>query len=141
MVKLIYSLALAGTSRLKTLEQQLTAYGLSYDGNPNPTGTFLDNQAIPTFLFIVGFMLGDGTYFVRLREVTTGSLNLIPILFMPQKTTELNNYFFKMLMSALTSLGINSHYRDIGDGKSRVTVEGVNSVFAFLALLAEYPQY
>lgn len=85
-------------------------------------------------------MLGDGTYFVRLRNLA-GSLNLVPILFMPQKTMELNKHFFNMLMAALAALNINSHFRDIGDGKSRVMVEGVNSVFAFLALLAEYPQY
>jgi len=86
-------------------------------------------------------MLGDGTYFVRLRRLDIGSLNIIPILFMPQKTTILNNHFFKLIMAALSALGINSHVRDIGDGKTRVMVEGVSAVFAFLALLAQYPQY
>lgn len=141
LIKLVYSLALAGTSRLKTLEQQLLSLGLTYDGDPNPTGTFLDNHILPSFLFIVGFMLGDGTYFVRLRTLGLGSLNIVPILLMPQKTTDLNNHFFAQLMAALSALGINSHFRDIGDGKSRVAVEGVNAVFAFLALLAQYPQY
>lgn len=141
MVKLVYSLALYGTSRLLTLEQQLLAYGLPYNGDSNPTANFLDNQLVPSFLFIVGFMLGDGTYFVRLRRLDIGSLNIVPILFMPQKTTILNNHFFKLIMQALSALGINSHFRDIGNGKSRVMVEGVNAVFAFLTLLAQYPQY
>ena len=82
-------------------------FGLDYDNNPDPKGVYQDNHSIPSFLFILGLLLGDGSLFVRIRQTAAGSLNFIPIFTFAQKTSEQNNQLFNMLGKFFLNLGIN----------------------------------
>lgn len=63
---------------------------------------FPDNTLIPTIPFFIGFILADGTLSIRLRLVKN-SINIIPMIFIPQLKTEYNNHFISMLILMLTN--------------------------------------
>ena len=61
-VKLVYSLAQTGLDRKTTLPAQLADLGLPWDNKEEPKSScFEDNLKIPSFLFVLGFILGDGS--------------------------------------------------------------------------------
>lgn len=104
-VKLVYSLAQTGLDRKTTLPAQLADLGLPWDNKEEPKSScFEDNLKIPSFLFVLGFILGDGSILVRIRHTTSGSLNFIPMITLPQKTTKDNDHLFAMLSKFLKEM-------------------------------------
>jgi len=141
LVKLVYSLAISGNKRVLSLEDQLSLWNLPYDGIPEPTAKFNDNMSLPNFPFILGFLLGDGSLFIRIRLVEN-SLWLIPVLFLPQKTMESNKQFFNILNRYFKSLNITSNTVNNNQGMTIFSVEGVENILKKLVpLFKEYSHF
>ena len=96
--------------RKLSLSEQLALFGISQSKTDTPIYT--DNFNKITILFIIGFILGDGTLFLRLRNSETGSIWLIPTLVLPQlknkyKYTATRDHFFTILTNFFKSLPLS----------------------------------
>ncbi len=121
IAKLIYSMALSGVSRKTPITDLLASFNVEFDGNNQPSRTFNDNPLVPTVLFMIGFLIADGTLFLRLRFIArTGAIQLIPLLLLPQLNTQLNAHFMSQLSALLKSLGVNYSLR-VTSAKSVIT--------------------
>lgn len=72
-VQLVYSLATSGTNRVLSLSEQCDKLGLKSDMEVE-IPKYADNFITPSILFLIGFIIGDGTLFIRLRAVEKGSI-------------------------------------------------------------------
>jgi hypothetical protein len=70
---------------------------------------YTDNTNKLSILFLIGFILGDGTLFLRLRNTDKGSIWLIPTLFLPQLKNKYNTHFFYILEDFFKSNNINTY--------------------------------
>ena len=105
-IQIVYSLAVNGNNRKLSLSEQLALFGISQT-NSN-TSIYTDNFTKMTILFIIGFILGDGTLFLRIRNSSAGSIWLIPTLLLPQLKNKYNDHFFTILTNFFKSLDINT---------------------------------
>lgn len=64
-ISIMYTLAVSGTQRSLSLVEQLSLLSLPLTTCPIPTYT--DNSVMPSFPFIMGLLLGDGSLVLRLR--------------------------------------------------------------------------
>lgn len=142
-VKLVYSLAKTGLERKTALIAQLAELDLPYDNKEEPksSGILEDNLKIPSFLFVLGFILGDGSIFVRIRQTASGSLNFIPMIIFPQKTTKENGHLFTMLSEFFKKLGINTNIVNNSSGMTLINVEGIQAVSFLVPLFAANRSY
>lgn len=141
LIKLVYSLAISGNNRLLSLEDQLSLWNLPYDGTPEPIAKFEDNTSLPNFSYILGFLLGDGSLFIRIRLVEN-SLRLIPVLFLPQKSMQSNKHFFNILNRYFKTLNITSSIVNNNQGMTVLSVEGINNILVKLVpLFKEYSHF
>jgi hypothetical protein len=62
---------------------------------------YTDIKSKITILFIIGFILGDGTLHIRLRKSDKGSIWLIPTLLIPQLKNKYSAHFFSILENYL----------------------------------------
>lgn len=115
--------------------------------------TYSENNRSLSMLFILGFILGDGNFTIRIRDTGKG-LWFIPIFLIFQKNIlrasdgssrrrpGLNKKLLENIVNFLQELGINSR---ISAGKENgrllcLTIEG-KEVKAFYALLSEYSKW
>jgi hypothetical protein len=141
VIKLIYSLAKTGVERKITLLEKFAEFGLPSDNDPDPKGVYLDNPSIPSFLFLFGLNLGDGSIFIRIRQTTGGSLNFIPNLTFAQKTTEQNKHIFNMLATFFTNIGINPVILNKKDGMTFFNIEGVKAISLLVPMFNKNTSY
>lgn len=147
-ITLCWSLSLYGTPRQKTLSEVLHSLGLpSVDVQPVE---FIDNNSIPSFLFILGFYLGDGTLFTRLRLNPNGSIWVVPMFLLAQLNTPFNKHFLNQLGLFFTIHKITFTSLPKGNGMLSFTVEGISNLLVTLLpmfttnsqyLYWKYPQY
>lgn len=97
------------------------------------SGIFHDNTLIPTIPFFIGFILADGTLFIRLRLVKN-SLYIIPMIFIPQIKTEYNTHFLSQLVLMFNYYNIGTVDKETGSMVG-FTIQGFENVFE--KLLAE----
>ena len=109
MVKLVYSLAISGKSRKISLNEKLNALSIKDDDSLEVETLCLDNPKIPSFLYLLGFLLGDGSVFIRIRLTSYGSFTFIPLLIFPQKSSENNTHLYTMISKFCQNLGIKSY--------------------------------
>jgi hypothetical protein len=143
LVKLVYSMAEYGKSRLLTLPQKLASLSLEYDSHPLPIGDWSDNSnPIPHFCFILGFLLGDASLSVRIRIGESKTINLIPYLMLPNVDSVLNANLFAMMKAYFITVNATSTFTSQlvkGTQMGCVTVEGVANIFQVLGpLLTKY---
>lgn len=162
---LVYSLSNSGVDRKLSLSDQLKLFSVSNDlmlvedlnENQLNVENYSDNNTSLSMLFIIGFILGDGTLFLRLRYTDKGSIWLIPTLFLPQLKNKYNAHFFTLLESFFTSLNIKTYIKNkINDAEivdilpantentkmTVLVVEGLTSVFKILLpLIYSYSHY
>lgn len=155
-IHIVYDLSADGVNRKLSLLDQLNLLGLNFTNVKLPTYT--DNFTTPSILFIIGFILGDGTLHLRLRNSDIGSIWLIPTLLLPQLKNKYNAHFFSMLEQFFKSLDIKTHtvnkskdseILDILDSNDRnikemtvLTVESISSMFEkFLPAIEPYSHY
>lgn len=137
LVKIIYSLAASGNKRLLSLQDQLSLLNLTFDGNFNLVSTFKDNSTVPSFPFILGFILGDGSLSIRIRLVHS-SLWLIPVLQFPQKSLNSNIQFFEALNSYLKTLNITTSLVKNTSNMTILNIEGNSNILVLLPLFKRY---
>lgn len=111
-----------------------------------------ENTYIPTFLWVLGFFLGDGSMFVSLKWLTKGPrIQFIPVFIMVQKATSYNAFFMSLMADCLSTLGIhnNTLTQSASTGKDkdrpamlRLIVEGQTAVlFGIIPLLTQYVHF
>lgn len=101
---LVYELSKDEVNRKLSLLEQLNLFGLTNITVKLPNYT--DNPEKLSILFIIGFILGDGTLHLRLRKSKTGSIWLIPTLFLPQLKNKYSAHFFSSLQNFFESMNI-----------------------------------
>lgn len=84
LVKLVYSLTSAGKARKLSMEEKLNSLNL-VDLKPKLVISYPDNPEAPSFLFLLGFLLGDGSIYIRIRMGKSGSPSFIPNIIIYQK--------------------------------------------------------
>jgi hypothetical protein len=162
---LVYSLSADGKNRNLSLYDQLELLGYKFNKIELPK--YKDNNKKVSIFFIIGFILGDGTLYLRLRNSDKGSIWLIPTLLLPQTKNKYNAHFFSILEEFFKSNNINTytinkskdtetldilnesillpqHSKSTENIKemSILTVESINSIFnQFLPLIEPYSQY
>jgi hypothetical protein len=106
---IVYDLSLDGVNRKLSLSEQLSLFGINLSKIELPN--YIDNKTIPSILFIIGFILGDGTLHLRLRNSDKGSIWLILTLFLPQlkNKNKYNDHFFYMLDKFFKSINIKTY--------------------------------
>lgn len=106
-IKLVYTLADSGKGRKMTLDEKLLSLNLSTDNTSLSNISFTDNDSTPSFLFMLGLLIGDGSLFLRLRLVPkSSSIWVIPMLSLYQLDTPLNENLFNKLYLLFNSMGI-----------------------------------
>ena len=105
-IQLIYSLSEFGVNRKISLLDQLKLLNLPKLDLPVYYTGYSDNHSKFTIQFLIGFIIGDGNLFLRMRLSDEGSVWLIPILSLPQQNNKYNIHFFLMLKEFLNSNNI-----------------------------------
>jgi hypothetical protein len=124
-VQLLYTLSLTGKERVLSLSEFMTKFNLPLSSPYS--GIFHDNTLIPTIPFFIGFILADGTLFIRLRLVKN-SLYIIPMIFIPQIKTEYNTHFLSQLVLMLNYYNIGTVDKETGS-MAGFTIQGFENVF------------
>jgi len=141
IVKLGYSLASSGTERLISLRSKLESLNLSFNGDSEPDTCYLDNPQVPSFLFILGFLLGDGSLLIRVRLTLTGAFNFIPLLVFPQKKSDSHTHMYTMMSVFFDNMGIKTYIFNSKQGITTLRVEGINAVFPLVPLFKDYMHF
>lgn len=137
LVKLVYSLAVSGKSRKISLNEKLKALSLRDEDYLESETLYLDNPKIPSFLYLLGFLLGDGSIFIRIRLTSSGSLTFIPLLIFPQKSSENNIHMYTMMSKFFQNLGIKSYVTYKKGEAATLYVEGLKAVAPVVPLFQE----
>ena len=127
-IHIVYDLSADGVNRKLSLLDQLNLLGLNFTNIKLPTYT--DNFTTPSILFIIGFIVSDGTLHLRLRNSDIGSIWLIPTLLLPQLKNKYNAHFFSMLEQFFKSLDIKTH--TVNKSKDSEILDILNSALDFL---------
>lgn len=130
----------SGKNRNKTLIEELKAHNLDSDLVINTINDISDNNNIPSFLFMLGFLLGDGSLYVRFRLkkctedlVDKNSIWFIPALSLPQINMESNINLFNKFEILFQSYNVTYSITKSAGNKSKVLiVEGPNNIFVKL---------
>lgn len=143
LVKLVYSLTSAGRKRKLSLEEKLRSLNLGgtlENFSSEFKTSFRENSKVPSFLFLLGFLLGDGSIYLRIRLTSSGSLNFIPSLnFLQKYEDKYIPHMFSMISSLLQSLGINSLVTaENKAGTTSLRIEGIDAVTPLVPLFKEY---
>lgn len=155
-IHLVYSISADGVNRKLSLLDQLKLLAFNFTNVKLPTYT--DNFANISILFVIGFILGDGTLHLKLRNTDKGSIWLIPCLFLPQLKNKYNDHFFSMLEDFFKSLDIKYHIvnklkdsesLDVLNSKDKhikemsiLTIDSISSMFEkLLPAIKPYSKY
>jgi hypothetical protein len=143
-VALAYNLSLVGNPKVVKLEDILSKLGLDKINTPAPTTQsgakqdYSDNKNLPTILFFIGFIIGDGVMHIRLRKTASGSINIIPLIVASQVATKYNKHFMELLEKLFKSLNIPIRIKNNKDSYLLI-LEGKEIVFnKVLQLLNPY---
>lgn len=104
--KLVYSISLDGVKRKLSFSEQLKLLNLNHIEVVLPE--YKDNTTSVSLLFIVGFILGDGTLHLRLRQLDNGSIWLIPMLSLPQVKNAYSAHLFNLFNDFFNSINIKT---------------------------------
>ena len=138
LVKLVYSLTSAGKSRKLSQEEKLNSLNL-VDLKPKLDIYYPENSESPSFLFILGFLLGDGSIYIRIRMGKSGSPSFIPNIILYQKADTNSTLIFELLSKYLKSLGVKSLVIAANKtGQTSLRIEGVLALGLLIPLFREY---
>jgi len=110
LVSLVYSLT-AHSSRYKvSLEDKLLSLGLDpILLKELPKVSYKENVIKPSFLFILGFFLGDGTLHLKIEwKEKNSTVVIVPLFNIVQSNVESNKYIMETMTNALNALNIKT---------------------------------
>lgn len=101
-----------------------------------------ENDIKPSFLFILGFFLGDGTLHLKLEwKEKNSTVVIVPLFNILQSNVESNKYIMEIMTSYLNSINIKTSL-DKGANTYTLTVKGINNVFnSLFPLLKNYSHF
>jgi len=143
LVSLVYSLT-AHSSRYKvSFEDKLLSLGL----DPGllkelPKVSYKENVIKPSFLFILGFFLGDGTLHLKIEwKDKNSTVVIVPLFNIVQSNVESNKYIMETMTNALNALNIKTSLEK-GANTYTLTVKGMDNVFnSLFPLLKNYSHF
>jgi hypothetical protein len=138
LVKLVYSLTTAGKSRKLSIDEKLKGLNL-VDLSQELDISYPENPELPGFLFFLGFLLGDGSIYIRIRTGKSGAGNFIPMIILFQKDDANSTLIFGLLSRYLESIGVNSYTvaPNKTGGGSTLRIEGILAVGLLIPLFRE----
>lgn len=143
LVSLVYSLT-AHSSRYKvSLEDKLLSLGLDLTLLKElPKVSYKENVIKPSFLFILGLFLGDGTLHLKLEwKERNSTVVLVPLFNIVQSNIESNKYIMETMANTLNALNIKTSL-DKSVNTYTLTVKGINNVFnSLFPLLKNYSHF
>jgi hypothetical protein len=143
LVSLVYSLT-AHSSRYKvSLEDKLLSLGLDpILLKELPKVYFKENDIKPSFLFILGFFLGDGTLHLKIEwKEKNSTVVIVPLFNIVQSNVESNKYIMETMTNALNALNIKTSLEKSANTYT-LTVKGINNVFnSLFPLLNNYSHF
>ena len=138
LVKLVYSLTSAGKPRKLSQNEKLKSLNLVYS-SPELEISYPYNPEAISFFFVLGFLLGDGSIYIRVRRSKSGALNFIPSIIFFQKSDANSKLIYGLLSGYLDSLGCKSIATAPNKaGMSILRVEGILAVASLIPLFKEY---
>lgn len=143
LVSLVYSLT-AHSSRYKvSLEDKLLSLGLDpILLKELPKVSYKENVIKPSFLFILGFFLGDGTLHLKIEwKEKNSTVVIVPLFNIVQSNVESNKYIMETMTNALNALNIKTSLEKSANTYT-LTVKGINNVFnSLFPLLKNYSHF
>lgn len=108
MVTLMYSLTdFSASRRIGSVKEKLDILNVAPVNIPDSVFKNAENTAHLSFVWVLGFFLGDGSLFVTLNWSTvTKFIYVVPTITLRQKMLSSNEYIINLISSNLTSLGI-----------------------------------
>jgi hypothetical protein len=101
-----------------------------------------ENNINPSFLFILGFFLGDGTLHLKLEWREKNSIiAIVPLFNILQSNVESNKHIMELMTNVLNNMGIKASLVK-GKNTLTLTVKGIKNVFnSLFPLLKEYSHF
>nr|YP_010710781.1 hypothetical protein P2Z26_mgp35 [Gonatophragmium mori]WCZ71145.1 hypothetical protein [Gonatophragmium mori] len=94
-----------------------------------PQFNYGDNKVHPSFLFILGFFLGDGTLHLKLEwKDKNSTIVIIPLFNIIQSNVESNRIIMEIITNYLVGIGIKASLWESSTIIS-VTVKGIDNIF------------
>ena len=138
LVKLVYSLTSAGKSRKLSINEKLESLNL-IDSKPELDISYPENPEAISFFFLLGFLLGDGSIYIRIRINKSGSPNFIPSIIFFQKSDANSKLIYGLLSRYLDSLGCKSIITSPNKaGIIILRIEGILAVGTLIPLFSKY---
>jgi len=114
---------------------------LKFNDLNSDVGHYKENNMPLNILFILGFILGDGSFSIRVRDSGKG-IWFIPMFRMFQKNTKYNEYLFNNIVKFLQNLSIKSTISYQKKNKLLyLNIEGIVNVKVFYSLLCQYTKW
>ena len=143
LVSLVYSLT-AHSSRYKvSLEDKLLSLDLDLGLLKElPKVSYKENDIKHSFLFILGFFLGDGTLHLKLEwKEQNSTVVIVPLFNILQSNVESNRHIMENMTNTLNAINIKTSL-DKGAKTYTLTVKGINNVFnSLFPLLKNYSHF
>jgi hypothetical protein len=146
LVSLVYSLTAHSPRYKVSLEDKLLSLGI----DPGllkelPKVSYKENEIKPSFLFILGFFLGDGTLHLKLEwKEKNSTVVIVPLFNILQSNVERhapNRYIMEIMTHTLNALNIKTSL-DKGASTYTLTVKGIDNVFnSLFPLLEKYSHF
>ena len=145
LVSIVYTLVAHSPRYKVSLQDKL----LSLDLNPAllkqlPELSYggAENVIKPSFLFILGFFLGDGTLHLKLEwKDKNSAVVIVPIFNIVQSNVESNKDIMEIMTNVLNALGIKTSLEKSANTYT-LTVKGINNVFnSLFPLLKNYSHF
>lgn len=143
LVSIAYSLT-GYSSRYKvSLEDKLLSLGLDpVLLKELPKVSYKENVIKPSFLFILGFFLGDGTLHLKIEwKEKNSTVVIVPLFNIVQSNVESNKYIMEKMTNTLNALNIKTSLEKSAKTYT-LTVKGINYVFnSLFPLLKNYSHF
>lgn len=143
LISIAYSLTAHSPRYKLSLEEKLVSLNLDpILLKQLPNLSYPENNIPPSFLFILGFFLGDGTLHLKMEwKHTNSTIVIIPLFNITQSNVEYNKYIIEKMVNTLDGLGIKA-FLEKNSKSFTLIVKGIDNVFnSLFKLLKEYSHF